>query len=424
MKVGILGCGKTGLSAIDYFNKKGCEIFVKDDKNPLKGYKEITSAKELDLVFVSPGINNNKRQKHPLIIEALSLGKTITSDIEILLDKEKAAKFVGITGTNGKSTATALLGYLLQKIGKEKITLGGNIGIPVLSLEKADLYILELSSFQLDLLKDCKNLTTGLFLNLTPDHMDCYLDLEDYKDSKAKILQAKNNIISADYPILQSLSSGKILFSRIRELDQGLSLIKNQLTLKNLFGFDKIQLKIDSSLLGPYNAENIMGALLAAMTLGYSLEELLAHLSSFQGLPHRLEKVLEKNGCLFINDSKATNSFSTRAALEAFSDKKILLIAGGYCKDEGIIALKDLFPILKKVLLIGESGKNFYEVLIKAGVEAKITETLEGALNSLKDPWKEFDLVLLSPAAASIDQWKNFEARGNFFRSKVLELFS
>ena len=424
MKVGILGCGKTGLSAIKYFSNLGYDLFLWDDKFLPPGYKTITKLEELDLLFVSPGIANNKKQKHPLIVEALEKGIKITSDIELLLEREKDAIFIGITGTNGKSTTTSLLEHLLKAVSNKTIIAGGNIGLPVLSLGPADIYLLELSSFQLDLLKDASQLTTGIFLNLTPDHLDCYLNLEDYRDSKAKILQAKNKIISADYNLLQELTRDALVFSRKKEVEKGLSLNKNHLTISNIFSYDKEVFKIESNLPGEYNGENIMAALLAAMTLGFSLEKLVPHLKNFQPLRHRFEIVLERDGCLFINDSKATNSDSTAAALAALSEKKILLIAGGVIKDDGFRDLEPFFPILQEVLLIGEAAPVLQQILEEAGVKSRIVFSLEKALTSLKEPWKKFDAVLLSPAAASKDQWNNFEERGDFFCKRVLELFS
>jgi UDP-N-acetylmuramoylalanine--D-glutamate ligase len=424
MKVGILGCGKTGLSAIKYFSDLNYNLFLWDDKVMPTGYKRINTIEELDLLFVSPGIANNKKQKHPLIVEALKKGIKITSDIELLLAKEKNAIFVGITGTNGKSTTTSLLEHLLKALSNKKVIAGGNIGLPVLSLEAADIYLLELSSFQLDLLQDASKLTTGIFLNLTPDHLDCYVDLEDYRDSKAKILQATNKIISSDYPLLEELLPGAIIFSRQQELERGLSLIKNRLTINQIFGHDKEVLEIESNLPGQYNAENIMAALLAAMTLGFSLEELIPHLKTFKPLRHRCELVLERDSCLFINDSKATNSDSTAAALDGLVGKKIILIAGGAIKDDGFKELKPFFPLFHEVLLVGEAAPVFHQILEEAGVKSRIVGTIERALDSLGDTWKKVDAVLLSPAAASKDQWNNFEERGDFFCKKVLELFS
>ena len=211
-------------------------------------------------------------------------------------------------------------------------------------------------------------------------------------------------------------------------LHVGISLIDGKLNINNCLGV-KGQMVYDvphnHSLLGKYNAENIMSAVCACITMDVSIENILESIASFNGLPHRMELILhdKQNNVVFINDSKATNAVSTKAAFEAFKDQKIIWIAGGLCKDDGIETLKDYFNILEKVYLVGSSMDNFYSVLDEYGVTGIKSNTLENALQDISNSMFENCVVLLSPACASTDQWKNFEERGNFFKERVNDGF-
>ena len=433
----VLGLGKTGRAAIEFFKKNDVTISVFDDNQEvLETVSKIYgvdkfAAQEIDALFISPGIPNNKIKQHHLINSAVEKNISIISDIEIFQSIYPNAKYIGVTGTNGKSTTAALIDHILKKNMQKRVELCGNIGTPVLSVKEADIYILELSSFQIDLLKKPK-LDISICINITPDHFDTYLDIDDYANSKARIfLDNSLNIISIDYPICKKIFSHLkhcIAISIEKVLDVGVSFIDSKLIISNCLGIAGrviYDMPYNHSLLGRYNAENIMCAVCACMAIGISIENILESILSFNGLPHRMELILhnKKNNIVFINDSKATNAISTQAAFEAFKDRKIVWIAGGLCKDDGIEVLKDYFELLEKVYLLGNSMNQFYAVLEKYGINAIKSNTLESALEDIKNFIPKNCLVLLSPACASTDQWKNFEERGKCFTKIVREMF-
>jgi UDP-N-acetylmuramoylalanine--D-glutamate ligase len=436
-KICVLGLGKTGCSAVEFFKKNGIDVVIYDDNKEsvqrvsnLYSVEEFTT-QEFDILFVSPGIPNNKIRKHHLIKHSESNNIPIISDIEILQDIYPNAKYIGVTGTNGKSTTVALINHILTRYKEEKVKLCGNIGVPVLSVEEADIYILELSSYQIDLLKKLR-LNIAICINITPDHLDSYLNIDDYTESKARIFSDNSlNIISIDYPQCKNIFSSlkySIPTSTQKILDVGVSLIDSKLSINNCLGV-KGQMIYDipnnDSLLGKYNAENIVSAVCVCISMGVDINDIIEGIESFHGLPHRLELVLhdKKNNVVFINDSKATNVISTRAAFEAFKDKKVIWIAGGLCKDDGIESLKDCFGMLKEVYLVGRSMDDFHTVLNRCGINANKSITIENALQDIKDSNPKDCVVLLSPACASTDQWKNFEERGDYFKLRVKELF-
>ena len=418
-RVLILGLGKTGLSAIDFFQQKSYQIFLYDDNRELlvkccNKYKiEQFHYAEVDLLFVSPGITNNKINKHEVISWAQKKNIPVTSDIEIFQKNNPDSKFIGITGTNGKSTTTALIGGILKRLNRFTVEICGNIGVPVLTTKPADIYVMELSSYQLDLLPH-STLDVSVCLNITPDHLNCYLDLDDYARSKSRIFSNNSiNITSADYDLCRKFAPLNCTkFSRETVLHQGVSIINNQLYVNGC----AYSVPQNQCLLGKYNAENIAAAAAVCIALGVSIDDILRGIKEFIGLPHRMEVVFydQETNVTYINDSKATNATSTRAAFEAIKDKRVIWIAGGISKDDGIESLSDFFKQLNKVYLIGSSTDDFYETLIRYKVHCEKSYTLEAALSAINDC--RDCIVLLSPACASTDQWKNFEQRGDFFR--------
>jgi len=422
-RVLILGLGKTGLSAIDFFHKSNHQVFLYDDNNQvLEKYCDVYKVKKfnydkIDLVFISPGIPNNKIIKHKIISWAEKERIPITSDIEIFQKQHPNAKFIGITGTNGKSTTTALTVAILKRLYGSKVMACGNIGVPVLTIQDADIYVIELSSYQLDLLPEI-SLDIAVCLNITPDHLNCYLDINDYARSKSRIFSQKSiNIISADYDICNELAPiDSIKFSREYILDNGISIINNQLYIDNYL----YSLPENQSLLGKYNAENIAAAIAICRAINIPINDILEGIKDFAGLPHRMEVIYHNNdtNVTYINDSKATNTVSTRAAFEALRSKKIIWIVGGISKDNGIESLNEFFHQLEKVYLIGQSTDDFYNIFSKYNVKAEKSYTLVNSLNSINNA--KDCVVLLSPACASTDQWSNFEERGNAFREICL----
>jgi UDP-N-acetylmuramoylalanine--D-glutamate ligase len=432
-RVCILGCGKTGEAGVVFFKKFNCEIFAFDDnKDHLQKFceehqiSEFTN-QELDILFVSPGIPNNEHKKHH-IISSVSNKVEIISDIEILQMMYPDAKYIGITGTNGKSTTTELVGHILKSSLKgKKVQVCGNIGIPVLSVEKADIYVVELSSYQIDLIPNQK-LDVAVCLNITPDHLDRYGTLENYVNSKARIFSdSATNIISVDYSHCKEVFGRlkrAIPISREKYLEVGISSVDGKVFVSNCLGSkgtNSFSLPNNPSLSGKYNAENILAAAGVCIAMDVDLQDIISGIETFVGLQHRMEIVTHNSqkNITFINDSKATNVISARAAFEALRGKKIIWIAGGICKDDGIEQLSEFFQYIHKAYLIGTSMEQFYEVLSKYNVDAKKTGTLEIALNEICEVPIENSVVLLSPACASTDQWKNFEERGNFFKNRI-----
>ncbi len=488
-KILILGLGKTGISAAKKFLAFNIEVYLYDDNEvvlnnavqTMESYAYDMSHKilpyilqqEFDYLFVSPGIPNNKIKKHPLIEYAIAKHIPIISDIAILQLLSSNATYIGITGTNGKSTTTALIGHILNTVGNIKTvkysaiasdmklqnkTLEieaqtcGNIGIPVLDVQvytkPSQIYVLELSSFQLDLMQ-AVNCHVSVFLNVTPDHMNCYLDVHDYANAKSKIFSRSHamldqrdcyNIISIDYAetqqIYQELVSQDSLnkkvfnipFSREKTLEYGISLHDSKLVIANCFSIHGIQtatLSRNNSLIGKYNAENIAAAIAACLACGCDIVSIADSITSFKGLPHRMELVLhdKKNNIIFINDSKATNTAAAGAALAAFSDKKIHWIVGGICKDNGIEELSTFFHSIHTAYLIGSSTDNFAMVLSRYNVQHYKCYTLDNTMKCIVNQNVKDCIVLLSPACSSLDQWKNFEYRGEGFCSLVETLW-
>ena len=417
-RICILGLGKTGLSALEFFQKSQSQVYIYDDSLELldrycKEYSvERFNYNDIDILFVTPGMPNNKINKHKIISWAEKGRIKIISDIEIFQQSNPNARFIGITGTNGKSTTTTLVGTIVKRLNKFTVEICGNIGVPVLTTTPADLYVIELSSYQLDLLPEVV-LDIALCLNVTPDHLNSYFDINDYARSKGRIFSERSiNITSDDYDLCEKIApSNCIKFSREKILDKGISVLGNQLYIDG----NQYSLPQNQSLMGKYNSENIAAAVAICLSLGVSIDEILDGIKAFKGLPHRIEIVHydpERN-VTCINDSKATNTTSTRAAFEAIKGKKVIWIVGGVCKDDGIESLSEFFHLIEKAYVIGSSTDIFYEILTKYGVKAEKSYTLINALNSTKDC--KNCTILLSPACASTDQWKNFEERGSFF---------
>ena len=312
-------------------------------------------------------------------------------------------KVVGITGTNGKSTTTALVTHLLKSAGLPTL-MGGNIGLPILSQEplaEGGVYVLELSSYQIDLTHslDCD---VSVLLNVTPDHLDRYDGIEDYAASKARLFAMQTAdrvaIVAAedDYTraIAGQLSGRKILVAS--------SQIKDQSNWP--------------SLQGPHNAQNAAAAVAVARELGMSDAAIAKGLASYPGLPHRMERIAEKNGILFVNDSKATNPDSTAPALGAYP--AVHWILGGLAKTKDLNACKPYLDHVRAAYTIGEAGPMFAR-LLEGEIAVEQCGELDRAVGAAARAAKPGEVVLLSPACASFDQFRDYEARGTAFRAAV-----
>ncbi len=360
----------------------------------------------MDALIVSPGVPINR---HPTAAKARAAGVPIIGDIELFAQARPDLpphKVVGITGTNGKSTTTALIKHIIETAGVP-VLMGGNIGLPILEqapLPQGGVYVLELSSYQIDLTQslDCD---VAVLLNITPDHLDRYDGFDAYAAAKARLFAMQSPQHDAIVSIFDAPSAA---------IARSLSARGEHLT-KIAPGFCMDQSRWPS-LQGPHNAQNALAAINACEALGIPNAAIDAGLASFGGLPHRMETVAIKNGVRFVNDSKATNPESAAPALAAFDG--IHWILGGQAKSPSLEACRPGFGHVRAAYTIGAAGQQFRD-LLTGTMPVSYCETLERALDAASTAAQPGETVLLSPACASFDQFRDFEARGEAFRAAV-----
>jgi UDP-N-acetylmuramoylalanine--D-glutamate ligase len=410
--VGIFGLARTGLGA--YAALKGlANLVCFDDSESNRsifisqfGDKDLKPIDDqiwttLDYIVLSPGVPLHFPVPHPLVYIANSHNIPLISDIELLCKSRPNAKYVAITGTNGKSTTTALIGHILGS----SFGVGGNIGTSALSLEQKEGYILELSSYQLDLSHDMKPYVAVL-LNITPDHIERHGSMDGYIAAKKRIWQKMGRgdslVIGVDNDITRKIYNelkGKVEFDLVPISAQ-----------------DEIQdLPHNKSLLGLHNRENISASYAAARILGKSHEDIISKISSFGGLKHRMQFLGTSKGVSFYNDSKATNAEAASKSLGSL--KNIYWLAGGQSKEGGIESLESIFGLIKKAYLFGEAKKKFAKTLADK-VAYVICEDMKEAFALAAHDAEASGLeanVLLAPACASWDQFSSFEHRGDEF---------
>ncbi|CAM4416412.1 MAG: UDP-N-acetylmuramoylalanine--D-glutamate ligase [Legionellaceae bacterium] len=435
----IIGLGKTGLSCLHYFQQRQIPVQVMDTRLEPPGLPELKTLfptipvhlGELNLsilsqaeeIIISPGIS----LKEPAIAACKKQGIPILGDIE-LFAREAKAPIVGITGSNAKSTVTTLVGLMAKQSGI-KALVGGNIGIPALDLLNEpvpDIYILELSSFQLEVVNSlsCKIAT---ILNISEDHMDRYPSLTDYSHAKQRIYDLAEFCLwnRNDALTFPQNNSNSISFGLDEPLNQefGLRFLEGEYWLTKgkqpLLSTNKLRIQ------GKHNWANAFAAFAIGEQIGCSWEAMREILINFPGLPHRCQWVAEKNGIHWYNDSKGTNVGSTIAALSGFGTAisgKIILIAGGDGKGADFSDLRE--PIknyVREVILIGRDAQRI-GILIHEFMPVHYTSDLKEAVHQAKQGAKKGDIVLLSPACASIDMFNNYEHRGNVFMQAVQDL--
>ena len=345
---------------------------------------------QLDSLVVTPGLPLNR---HPIAQRARDAGVEIIGDIELFARARPELpphKVVGITGTNGKSTTTALVHHILKTAGVPT-TMGGNIGLPILAqdpLPEGGVYVLELSSYQVDLTQslDCD---VAVLLNITPDHLDRYESFEAYAASKVRLFKMQ----TAGHFWIEGESP---------------ELISEWRTAAEQAQWPSLQ--------GPHNLQNSEAAWDACDFLGISDETIRQALKSYPGLPHRMERIRERDGVVFVNDSKATNPTATAPALAAF--ERIRWICGGQSKTDNLDECAPHFGHVRKAYTIGEAGELFASLLSPHMAVAQC-ETLERAVGEAAAEAERGDTILLSPACASFDQFRDFEDRGDQFRALV-----
>jgi UDP-N-acetylmuramoylalanine--D-glutamate ligase len=447
-KVVVVGLGKSGRSAVAALRAGGAAISAWDDSADVRARAEkdgvaVISAPTDALdgvacVVWSPGVPHTRPSPHPLAVTARARGIPLVCDIDLLADAQPAATFVGVTGTNGKSTSTALVGHLLAS-GGLPVAVGGNLGTPALDLDPLGpfgTYVLELSSYQLELTPSL-SCGTAILLNLTPDHIDRHGDMDGYIEAKKHIFDHPRfpgaAIIGADDPHSEAIASqlragGRhdvIPISAARPVPRGVYVEDGRL-IDAIDGRPRTVADVKSlaRLPGRHNWQNAAAATAAARVAGLSPAAIASGLATFKGLPHRQELVTTIKSVLFVNDSKATNADATEKALACYD--AIYWIAGGRAKEGGIASLAPYFPRIRQAFLIGEAADSFADTLegrvpfeLYVDLETAIEEAGQAAL-AAGIPGA---VVLLSPACASFDMFRSFEHRGDRFREEVLTLW-
>jgi UDP-N-acetylmuramoylalanine--D-glutamate ligase len=440
-KVAILGLARSGRAAAAALRAGGAKVVAWDDSAKIRAESDIAVRdlagidwSEIAALVLSPGIPHSFPQPHPAVVAARAADVPILGDIELLGRAQTRARYVGITGTNGKSTTTALLGHILRSAGQH-VEIGGNLGPPALGLEPLDsesTYVLELSSFQLELITALV-FDIAILLNITPDHLDRHGDMDGYVAAKKRVFAGQRDgataIIGVDGPVcrelcstLQRESQAQIVPISVREAVAGGVYVESGFLVDALDISPKrfFTLAEAPCLPGIHNAQNIAAAYAAARRAGVPPETAVAAIKSFPGLAHRQELVDTIGGVRYINDSKATNADATEKALACYPT--IYWIAGGLAKAGGITPLSPYFARLRHVFLIGTATEEFAATLdgkvpySRCGdLATAVTAAFDRAAGEhVSDP-----VVLLSPACASYDQFANFEARGDSFRELV-----
>ncbi len=452
-KYGVFGLGVSGVATCEALAASGAQVFSFDENRQARDKVADTEYrcehpknwpwKELDAVIVSPGIPLTHPKPHAIVRKAKMEKVEVIGDTELFaralnaLDLRARPKVIGVTGSNGKSTTTALIGHILKQAGEDAYV-GGNIGEAVLSLpafESDAIYVLELSSFQLDLTHTLR-LNAAVFLNLSPDHIERHGSVDGYCQAKKRIFlnQTADDlaVIGVDDDYAQAVCTELMARgpAEVRPVSSGSALGRGVYALQekiyfNLDGKTALagELSTARSLRGAHNHQNAAAAVAVCERFGVDPALAVKSAQRYEGLPHRIEEVGRNGKILFINDSKATNADATARALAAFTD--IFWIAGGKPKEGGVESLVPMMGRVRNVYLIGEAAASF-EQQLKGAVTCVQCSELEKAVAAAAKDAAGSDasnpIVLLSPACASYDQFKNFEARGNAFRDFVSEL--
>ncbi|MFZ1036295.1 MAG: UDP-N-acetylmuramoyl-L-alanine--D-glutamate ligase [Smithella sp.] len=441
-KIVIIGMGKTGIATARYLGNQGAKVTVTDEKqfDQWDGeFKQIAGEKWLevgdynvrvlegaDMVVPSPGVPPNS----DLLVEAQKKNIPVVSEIELASWFLKVP-VIAVTGTNGKTTTTTLLGEILRR-SRKKVFVGGNIGTPLIEYaetsQKDDFIVAEISSFQLQWIEKFRPLI-AILLNITCDHINYHGSFAQYRRVKAGIFanQTKTDwaiLNAADQEqdgIADAASAQIVKFSSKDVLSQGIFIKDNDIVLiMPGFNSEKYPLGI-INLPGLHNVENVMAAIMAARLCGCPQKDIIAAVRAFSGLPHRIEFAGERNSIKFYDDSKGTNVGSVLRALETFTQPVILLL-GGRDKDGDFESLKPLLKEkTKKVILFGEA-RNRIASLIGEDIPVLKKAGLREAIQSAYQDAQSGDVVLLSPGCASFDEFANYKDRGNFFKDVVRNL--
>jgi len=441
-KVLVVGLARTGLATAKFLKAKGSMVSTTEIKSSEEmrdafeemkgmgfsmewgGHRTETFLKQ-DLIVVSPGVD--------LAIEPIQ--EALKKRIQVISEVELAYHFIkvpiiAVTGTNGKTTTTLLIGEMLKESGK-RVGVGGNVGEPLILFADGgnqwEILVTEISSFQLEAIEDFRPKLTVL-LNVTEDHLDRHPTYENYIEAKARIFMNQTPedlaILNKDDPIVMKLAkkvkTKKIFFSQKERLDEGTFSNGQSITLR-LESKEEDYSLAQAPLLGIHNVENMMAALTTARLFGGLKETIQAVLDRFKGLEHRLEFVREIDGVRFYNDSKGTNVGSVVKSLQSFSEP-VILIAGGKDKNGDLSPLRELIQRrVKRLILIGEAKERMAREL--GGLtDTAMKKTLEEAVHLAYQTAKKGEVVLLSPACSSFDMFKDYKERGRVFKEVVRRL--
>jgi UDP-N-acetylmuramoylalanine--D-glutamate ligase len=444
LRVLVIGLGRSGIAAASLAFSKGADVLAVDRRSladlpegarALKesgvrvrtGDHPASLAQGIDLAVVSPGVPGDI----PLLASCRTLGIPVWGEVE-LASRYCHGRVIGITGSNGKSTTTTMAGTILRTAGIPGGT-GGNLDIPLTELLTEDspgaVHAVELSSFQLETVQRFRP-AVAVVVNLTPDHLDRYESFDDYARAKARILEVQGEddhaVLNADDPetgrFEPLVQGGSYRFSTRAEVDRGAFLRAGSLVLRTDHGEEEILPAESLPVPGEHNIANALAAALACRLCGCPPEGIAAGLEAFRPLPHRLERIGEVRSVSFYNDSKATNLDATERAVRSFEPGTVHLILGGKDKGGDWASLAPLVErYARRVLLVGQAS-----AAILAGLEGTVPmlecETVPNAVRHALASARAGDVVLLSPACASFDQYRNFEERGEDFQRAVFSL--
>lgn len=444
-RVLVVGIARSGIAVAKFLVDKGTRVVLTDQKTReqlagnledipgetvevIAGRYPDFDKKDFDFLVVSPGVP----LEVPPVKHAFEIGTPVYSELELAY-RFAQSPIVAITGTNGKTTTTTLIGEIFRYSGS-KVCVGGNIGLPlVLEVEKygpEDVIVAEVSSFQLECIDQFKP-KVGLVLNITPDHLDRHKTMDNYTAAKARIFENQD---SGDFTVLnyddtgvralQPKTPGRVIFfSRKHKLEEGIFVEDGQITVKLDGKHEKICSAGEVFIKGAHNLENALAAAAVCIVSGVPAGVIGEVLKTFRGVAHRLELVDEINGVKFVNDSKGTNPDASIKALEAY-DEPIVLLAGGRNKGSDFTEFaRKVKDNVRCLVVLGECRKELKEAVEKTGFNNILeAETFDQAVKVAAGEARPGEVVLLSPACASWDMFKDFEERGESFRNVVISL--
>jgi UDP-N-acetylmuramoylalanine--D-glutamate ligase len=448
-KVLVIGAGRSGVASARFLAARGALVVLNDRKEfidwpnaalALKGEGVVKLLAgdvpswlldQIELVVVSPGVPS----KSIPVRYAARAGAEVVGEVELAW-RFLRGRVVGITGTNGKTTTTTLVGELLKDAGLH-VQVGGNIGTPLVSLVEASREdgwtVAELSSYQLETIKEFRP-TVAVVLNLMPDHMDRYETLADYGAAKHRIFRNQTSadvaVLNADDPVVSTWASGLeahvTMFSTGRELDEGLFLRGRELVARTWSGERVLMTRDEMQLKGVHNVQNVLAALAAGLACGAGPDSMRETIRRFAPVEHRLERVAEVGGVTFYNDSKATNVDAAVKAVEALSEEpgRIVLILGGRGKNAPYAPLAPLLQRKARALVIVGEDADRIEAELKESAPTSRASDMADAVRRAYRVAEPGDTVLLAPACASFDMFTSFEHRGRVFKEEVKKVMN